>query len=188
VRKQINWIKSTSLGLLPLVVPESVTKINRLRGITLARRKNEESFRLFKRKLAGRELFYVRVLDVDGTIIASRSTGTSDERKAVKAALEIIKLIPKNPLKHDPLLVDALISFWHRDSEYVAIILFSRAAHNHAGGLRWGFIQHSEKTLKLKGHLAFSCFSARADESLAGLNAGGEGTLLIASAENCASP
>jgi hypothetical protein len=85
----------------------------------MPRRKNEENFRLFKRKLAGREFFYVRVLDVDGTIIASRSTGTSDERKAVKIALEIVKRIPKNPLKYDPLLVDALMSFWQRDSEYV---------------------------------------------------------------------
>jgi integrase len=85
----------------------------------MPRQKSEENFRLFKRKLAGRELFYVRVLDVDGTIIASRSTGTSDERKAVKAALEIVKLIPKNPMKQDPLLVDALMNFWQRDSDYV---------------------------------------------------------------------
>ena len=85
----------------------------------MSRPKNEESFRLFKRKLGGRELFYCRVLDVDGTIIATRSTGTSDERKAVKKALEIVKTIPKNPLKQDPLFIDALLGFWQRNSEYV---------------------------------------------------------------------
>jgi len=85
----------------------------------MSRHRNEESFRLFKRKLAGREFFYVRILDVDGTIIATKSTGTSDERKAVKKALEILKATPKNPLKQDPLLIDALLSFWQRDSEYV---------------------------------------------------------------------
>jgi len=85
----------------------------------MSRPKNEESFRLFKRKVAGRELFYVRILDVDGSIIATKSTGTSDERKAVKKALEIKKATPKNPLKQDPLHVDALMSFWQRDSEYV---------------------------------------------------------------------
>jgi len=85
----------------------------------MSRQKNEEGFRLFKRKIAGRELFYVRILDVDGTIITTKSTGTSDERKAVKKALEILKSTPKNPLKQDPLLVDALINFWQRNSEYV---------------------------------------------------------------------
>ena len=85
----------------------------------MSRPKNEESFRLFKRKLGERELFYCRVLDDDGTILATRSTGTSDERKAVKKALEIVKTIPKNPLKQDPLFVDALMNCWQQDSEYV---------------------------------------------------------------------
>ena len=84
----------------------------------MSRPRNEENFRLFKRKLYGRELYYCRILDTDGTIIATRSTGTSDERKAVKKALEILKTIPKNPLKQDPLFVDALTNFWKRDSEY----------------------------------------------------------------------
>ena len=85
----------------------------------MSRPKNEERFRLFKRKLGGRELFCVRILDEDGNIIATRSTGTADERKAVKKALEILKEIPKTPPKRDPLFVDALLDFWKRDSEYV---------------------------------------------------------------------
>ena len=85
----------------------------------MGRPRNEESFRLFKRKLGNRELFYCRILDADGTIIATRSTRTTDERKAVKKALEILKTVPKNPLKQDPLFIDALLNFWHRDSEYV---------------------------------------------------------------------
>ena len=85
----------------------------------MSRHRNEESFRLFKRKLGGRELFYVRILDEEGGIIATRSTGTIDERKAIKRALEILKTIPKNPLKQDPLFVDTLLNFWQRDSEYV---------------------------------------------------------------------
>jgi integrase len=85
----------------------------------MARPRNKDSFRLYKRKLRGRELFYCRFIDVvDGTIIATRSTGTSDERKAVKKALEILKTIPKNPLKKDPLFIDALLNFWQPDSEY----------------------------------------------------------------------
>jgi integrase len=87
----------------------------------MPRPKNEESFRLFKRKLSGRELFYVRILDEQGGILVTRSTGTSDERKAVKKALEILKTIPKNPLKQDPLFVDFLLSFWQRDSEHVQL-------------------------------------------------------------------
>ena len=118
MRKQISWVISTSIGALPIVVPECVTK-RHFRGIIMSRPKNEESFRLFKRKLGGREVFYVRILDVDGTIIVTRSTGTSDERKAVKKAIEILKIIPKNPLKQDPPFVDALLNFWQRDSEYV---------------------------------------------------------------------
>jgi integrase len=85
----------------------------------MSRPKNDEHFRLFKRKLGGKELFYCRILDVDGTILATRSTGTSDERKAIKKALEIQKTIPKNPLKQDPLFVDTLLGFWQRESEYV---------------------------------------------------------------------
>jgi integrase len=85
----------------------------------MSRPKNDEHFRLFKRKLNGQELFYCRILDVDGAIIATRSTGTADERKAVKKALEILKTIPKNPLKQDPLFIDTLLNFWQRDSEYV---------------------------------------------------------------------
>jgi integrase len=84
----------------------------------MSRPKNEESFRLFKRKLGGRELFYVRILDEEGTIIATRSTGTADERKAYKKALEIQKTIPKNPMKKDPPFVDFLLSFWQQESEY----------------------------------------------------------------------
>ena len=87
----------------------------------MSRPKNEESFRLFKRKLEGRELFYVRILDEDGAIIATRSTGTADERKAVKKALEILKSIPKTPLKKDPLFVDFLMDFWKREGEYVQL-------------------------------------------------------------------
>ena len=52
------------------------------------------------------------------TVIATRSTGTDDERKAVKKALEIVKGTPKSPSKQDPLLVDFLLAFWQRDSEY----------------------------------------------------------------------
>jgi hypothetical protein len=84
----------------------------------MSRPKNDEHFRLFKRKLHGQELFYCRILDEEGNIIVTRSTGTADERKAVKKALEILKTIPKNPLKQDPLLVDFLLSFWQQDSEY----------------------------------------------------------------------
>jgi integrase len=84
----------------------------------MSRPKNNEQFRLFKRKLDGKEFFYCRILDEEGTIIATRSTGTADERKAVKKAIEILKTIPKSPLKQDPLLVDFLLSFWQRDSEY----------------------------------------------------------------------
>jgi integrase len=84
----------------------------------MPRPKSEESYRLFKRKQGKRELIYCRILDTDGTIIATRSTGTGDERKAIKKALEILKAIPKSPLKQDPLLVDFLLSFWQRDSEY----------------------------------------------------------------------
>ena len=36
----------------------------------MPRPKSEEGFRLFKRRLGERELFYVRILDVDRTIIA----------------------------------------------------------------------------------------------------------------------
>jgi integrase len=84
----------------------------------MSRPKNEENFRLFRRTIGGRELFYCRILDEDGTIIATRSTGTNDERKAVKKALEILKATPKNPLKQDPLFTDALTGFWQRDSDY----------------------------------------------------------------------
>jgi integrase len=87
----------------------------------MSRRKNEENFRLFKRNLKGREFFYVRILDEDGIIIATRSTGTSDERKAIKKALEILKSIPKSPLKHDPLFIDFLLNFWRREGEYVQL-------------------------------------------------------------------
>jgi integrase len=58
---------------------------------------------------------------VDGTIITTRSTGASDERKAVKKALEILKDIPKSPLKTDPPFVDFLVSFWQRNSDFVQI-------------------------------------------------------------------
>ena len=54
----------------------------------MSRPKNEESFRLFKRKLDRWELFYYRVFGMDGTIIATRSTGTSDERKRRKKAVK----------------------------------------------------------------------------------------------------
>ena len=85
----------------------------------MSRPRNEESFRLFKRKLDdGRELYYCRILDEEGAVIATRSTGTADERKAVKKAIEILKSIPKSPLKQDPLLIDFLLAFWQRDSEY----------------------------------------------------------------------
>jgi integrase len=87
----------------------------------MPRPKNEENFRLFKRNLKGREFFYVRILDEEGVIIATRSTGTTDERKAVKKALEILKTIPKNPSKKNPLFVDYLLGFWRRDSEYVQL-------------------------------------------------------------------
>jgi integrase len=87
----------------------------------MSRPKNEENFRLFKRKLGGKELFYCRILDEEGKIIATRSTGTDDERKAVKKALEILKTIPKNPMKQDPLFVDFLLGFWIRDSEFVQL-------------------------------------------------------------------
>ena len=83
--------------------------------------KSEEGFRLFKRRLGGRELFYVRIFDVDGTIITTRSTGASDERKAVKKAIEILKDIPKSPLKTDPPFVDFLVSFWQRNSDFVKL-------------------------------------------------------------------
>jgi hypothetical protein len=49
--------------------------------------KNEESFRLFKRQLGGRELFYARFLDEEGAVFATRSTGTDNERRAIKKAL-----------------------------------------------------------------------------------------------------
>jgi integrase len=87
----------------------------------MSRPKNEESFRLFKRKLGGRELFYCRILDEEGKIVATRSTGTSDERKAIKKALAILKTIPKSPLKNDPLFVDFLLSFWQREGEFVQL-------------------------------------------------------------------
>jgi hypothetical protein len=87
----------------------------------MPRLKNEENFRLFKRNLKGWELFYVRILDEDGVIIATRSTGTSNERQAVKKALEILKSIPKNPQKNNPLFIDFLWNFWTRDSEYVQL-------------------------------------------------------------------
>jgi len=56
----------------------------------MSRPRNCDHYRLFKRKIGGRELFYCRVLDEEGTVIATRSTGTDDERKAVKKALEIV--------------------------------------------------------------------------------------------------
>jgi len=80
------------------VVPECVTKTTQ-DGIAMPRPKNDESFRLFRRNLGGRNFFYVRILDEEGKVIATRSTGTTDERKAVKKALEILKTIPKNPPK-----------------------------------------------------------------------------------------
>jgi len=85
----------------------------------MPRPKSEESFRIYKRKLGVRELFYVRILDEGGNIIATRSTGTDNERKAVKKALEILKAIPKNPPKQNPLFLDFLMSFWQRESAYV---------------------------------------------------------------------
>jgi hypothetical protein len=69
----------------------------------------------------GREFYYARFLDEDGKVIATRSTGTSNERQAVKKALEILKTIPKNPLKQNPLFVYSLLNFWNRDSEYVRL-------------------------------------------------------------------
>ena len=87
----------------------------------MSRPKNEENFRLFKRKLDKKNFFYVRILDEEGKIIATRSTGTSDERKAVKKALAIVKTIPKNPMKQDPLFVDFLLGFWTRNSEFVQL-------------------------------------------------------------------
>jgi integrase len=87
----------------------------------MSRQRNQESFRLFKRNLKGRELFYARILDEEGKIIATRSTGTSDERKAVKKTLELLKTIPKSPLKRDPLLIDFLSGFWQREGEFVQL-------------------------------------------------------------------
>jgi integrase len=87
----------------------------------MPRPKNEEGFRLIKREFDGRKLFYARFLDEEGTIIATRSTGTDDERKAIKKALAILKTIPKNPLKQDPLFADFLLGFWTRDSEFVKL-------------------------------------------------------------------
>jgi integrase len=87
----------------------------------MSRPRNEEQFRLFKRKLDGREFYYCRVLDEEGKIIATRSTGTDDERKAVKKAIEILKSIPKSPLKNDPLFADFLTSFWQRSSDFVQL-------------------------------------------------------------------
>ena len=84
----------------------------------MPRPRNEESYRLFKRKLRGVEFFYCRILDEEGNIIVSRSTGTADERKAVKKAIEILKNIPKSPLKNNPIFTDFLTSFWHRESDY----------------------------------------------------------------------
>jgi integrase len=87
----------------------------------MPRAKNDESFRLFKRRLGGRELFYARFLDEEGTIIATRSMGTDNERRAIKKALDVLKTIPKKPLKKDPLFIDFLLEFWQRDSEYVQL-------------------------------------------------------------------
>jgi hypothetical protein len=87
----------------------------------MPRAKNEENFRLFKRNLGGRKFFYCRILDEDGQIIAARSTGTSDERRAIKKALAILKSIPKSPLKHDPFFIDFLLGFWQREGEFVQL-------------------------------------------------------------------
>jgi len=87
----------------------------------MSRPRNNDQFRLFKRKLDGEALYYCRVLDEEGKIIATRSTGTTDERKAIKKAIEILKSIPKSPLKNDPLFVDFLISFWQRSSDFVQL-------------------------------------------------------------------
>ena len=87
----------------------------------MPRPKNEEGFRLIKRDVEGRKLFYARFLDEEGAVIATRSTGTDDERKAIKKALAILKTIPKSPLKQDPLFVDFLLGFWTRDSEFVRL-------------------------------------------------------------------
>jgi integrase len=87
----------------------------------MSRPKNEESFRLFKRNIGGQELFYCRILDEEGNIVATRSTGTSDERKAVKKALEFVKSTPKMPLKNDPLFADFLVAFWKRESDFVQL-------------------------------------------------------------------
>jgi hypothetical protein len=70
----------------------------------MPRPKSEESFRLFKRRLGNRELFYVRFLDEEGTVIATRSTETSDERKAVRKVLEIPKPFPSHPSSKIPCL------------------------------------------------------------------------------------
>ena len=80
----------------------------------MPRPKNEEGFRLIKRDVEGRKLFYARFLDEEGAVISTRSTGTDDERKAIKKALAILKTIPKSPLKQDPLFVDFLLGFWTR--------------------------------------------------------------------------
>ena len=62
----------------------------------MPRPKSEEGFRLFKRRLGERELFYVRILDVDGTIITTRSTGASDEQEAVKKSLKSLRVFPNH--------------------------------------------------------------------------------------------
>ena len=87
----------------------------------MSRPKNEDYFRLFKRTLKGQEIYYCRILDEEGNIIATRSTGTADERKAVKKAVAILKSIPKNPLKGDPLFTNFLTSFWQRESDFVQL-------------------------------------------------------------------
>jgi putative heme iron utilization protein len=50
----------------------------------MPRPKNEEGFRLIKRNFEGRKLFYVRFIDEEGTVIATRSTGTDDEKLSRK--------------------------------------------------------------------------------------------------------
>ena len=87
----------------------------------MPRPKNQEGFRLIKRNVEGRKLFYARFVDEEGKIITTRSTGTDDEKKAFKKALAILKTIPKDPLKQDPLFLGFLLEFWTRDSEFVRL-------------------------------------------------------------------
>jgi hypothetical protein len=100
----------------------------------MSRPKNSENFRLFIRNLNGRKVFYVRFLDEDGVIIATRSTGTSNERQAVKKALEIQKNLPKNPS-----IVDFLLDFWRREGAYARLKGINHALIGIRVALRWAF-------------------------------------------------